>query len=273
MSRSRLDGGLSAGLLALVLAILLLGLLIGYVVRVALTVIWLGGAPLALMCHGLPQTEGVAQWYWRVGGGVPGIQVGQSLALICALKVFLQPGGFTFTGTPTPDGIVNLIVLIALVWILVKIPTWVLHQARIGGGHRSFLGGLAYAFAFGKAMALVSGGRLGFAGARAAHRTGGASRTPPGAGDPPWPAQPRLAPTPEMVTKRLKDAYDAERMRAARRPRVPSQAPQFLQPQPQQTIHDPAVVPATLGPALPEFSSDPADVTPPSPPDLLDGPV
>ncbi|MET8757512.1 hypothetical protein [Lentzea sp. NPDC004782] len=262
VSRSMLDGGLSAGLLSLALTILLIGLLIGYVVRVALTVIWLGGAPLALMCHGLPQTEGVAQWYWRVGGGVLGIQVGQSLALICALKVFLQPGGFSFFGTPTPDGIVNLIVLIALVWILVKIPTWVLHQVRIGGGRRSFLGSLAYAFAFGKAMALVSGGRLGFAGARAAHAPGGARRTPPGAGEPPWPAQPRLAPTPEMVSRRLKEAYDAERTRAARRPRVPSQAPRFLQPQPQQTIHDPAVVPATLGPAQPEFSSASAPDTP-----------
>jgi hypothetical protein len=260
-SRSLVDGGLFAGLLSLALTILLIGLLVGYVVRVGLTAILLAGAPLALMCHGLPQLEGVAHWFWRSGAGVLGIQVGQSLALIVALKVFLEPGGFTFFGTPTSDGIVNLIVLIALIWILVKIPTWVMNQVRVGGGRRSFLGGLAYAFAFGKAMALVGGGRAAAAGARAATRSSsGAGRAM--AADPPWPAQSRFSTTPEMVTRRLKEAYDAERLRAARRPRVPSQDPKFLQPQPQQTIHDPAVVPATLGPTLPEFSSAAAPDSP-----------
>jgi hypothetical protein len=254
VSRSLVDGGLFAGLLSLVLTILLIGLLVGYVVRVGLTAILLAGAPLALMCHGLPQLEGVAHWFWRSGAGVLGIQVGQSLALIVALKVFLEPGGFTFFGTPTTDGIVNLIVLIALVWILVKIPTWVMNQVRVGGGRRSFLGGLAYAFAFGKAMALLRGGRVATASAHVAHRSssGAGNASTPAAAEPPWP---RLAATPEMVTRRLKEAYDAERMRAARRPRVPSQAPNFLQPQPQQTVHDPAVMPPTLGPTLPEFSS------------------
>ncbi|GGM81706.1 hypothetical protein GCM10011609_17170 [Lentzea pudingi] len=115
VSRSVIDGGLFAGLLSLALTILLIGLLIGYVVRVALTALLLAGAPFALMCHGLPQLEGVAHWFWRSGAGVLGIQVGQSLALIVALKVFLEPGGFTFFGAPTSDGIINLIVLIALI--------------------------------------------------------------------------------------------------------------------------------------------------------------
>lgn len=254
VSRSMVDGGLFAGLLSLALTILLIGLLVGYVVRVGLTAILLAGAPLALMCHGLPQLEGVAHWFWRSGAGVLGIQVGQSLALVVALKVFLEPGGFNFFGMPTADGIINLIVLIALIWILVKIPTWVMNQVRIGGGRRSFLGGLAYAFAFGKAMALVGGGRAAAVGARTATRS---SSTPgrTAAADPPWPAQPRFASTPEMVAKRLKESYDAERLRAARRSRVPSQEPKFLQPQPQHTIHDPAVMPATLGPTQPEFSS------------------
>lgn len=261
VSRSLVDGGLFAGLLSLALTILLIGLLVGYVVRVGLTAILLAGAPLALMCHGLPQLEGVAHWFWRSGAGVLGIQVGQSLALIVALKVFLEPGGFTFFGTPTSDGLVNLIVLIALIWILVKIPSWVMNQVRVGGGRRSFLGGLAYAFAFGKAMALIGGSRAAAVGARTATRSSSTTGCT-AAADPPWPAQPRFASTPEMVTKRLKEAYDAERVRAARRPRVPSQDPKFLQPQPQQTIHDPAVMPATFGPTLPEFSSAAASDVP-----------
>ncbi|GHH62399.1 hypothetical protein [Lentzea cavernae] len=257
VKRSLLDGGLFAGLLSLALTILLVGLLVGYVIRVGLTALLVAGAPLALMCHGLPQLEGVARWFWRSGAGVLGIQVGQSLALVVSLRVFLEPGGFTFFGAPTADGIINLIVLVALVWILVKIPTWVMNQVRISGGGRSFLGGLAYALTFGKAMALVSSGRLSGAVAGAAHRSspGGLGRRSPSSNDPPWPPQPRFPLTPEMVSKRLKAAYDAERLRAARRPRVPSQSPRFLQPQPQQTVHDPAVTPAALGPTVPEFSS------------------
>ncbi|MET9629069.1 hypothetical protein ABZX92_16560 [Lentzea sp. NPDC006480] len=259
VGRSLVDGGLFAGLLSLGLAILLIGLLIGYVIRVALTVVLVAGAPLALMCHGLEQTEGVALWFWRAGAGVLGIQVGQSLTLICALKVFLQPGGFNFFGTPTSDGIVNLIVVIALVWILVKIPTWVMQQVKVGRGGRSFLGGLARAFVFGKAMALIGGGR--FAGV-AAHATKGSAGTGrASAAEPPWPPQPRFPATPEMVTKRLKEVYDAERLRAAQRTRVPSQQPKFLQPQPQQAVHEPAVVPATAGRTTPEFSSVPERVT------------
>ncbi|MGI5506488.1 hypothetical protein [Lentzea sp. CA-135723] len=265
VKQSVLDGGLFAGLLSLALAILLIGLLIGYVVRVAFTALLIAGAPLALMCHGLPQLEGVAHWFWRSGAGVLGIQVGQSLALIVALKVFLEPGGFAFFGAPTSDGIINLIVLIALIWILVKIPGWVMKQVGVGGGRRSFLGGLAYAFAFGKAMALVGGGRAAAAGARtAAQSSSGAGRAGPA--DPPWPTQSPFASTPQMVARRLKESYDAERWRAARRPRVPSQDPKFLQPQPQQTIHDPAVVPATLASALPEFSSASTPDAPVAPP-------
>lgn len=265
VARSLVDGGVFAGLLSLALAILLIGLLVGYIVRIALTVLLMSGAPLALMCHGLPQTEGVAHWFWRAGAGVLGIQVGQSLTLICALKIFLQPGGFSFTGMPTGDGVINLIVLIALVWILVKTPTWVMQQVRVGGGGRSFLGGLARAFVFGKAMAVIGGARFAAAGAHAAKTSGagtaGTSMTPP---DPLWPAQPSMTPTPAVVAKRLKEAYDAERLRVARHLRVPPQQPQFMQPQPQHTIHDPAVRPVTLGPAVPEFSSpsEPAAATP-----------
>ncbi|MET8759855.1 hypothetical protein [Lentzea sp. NPDC004782] len=259
VARSVVDGGMFAGFLSLVVTILLVALGIGYVERVALTVILLGGAPLALMCHGLPQTEGVAYWFWRTGAGVLGIQVGQSLTLICALKVFLQPGGFAFFGTATPNGIVNLIVLIALLWILVKIPGWVLHQAKPSGGRRSFVGGLARAFVFGKAMGLL--GAHG-AGRHVASAASSGSARPASAPRQPAPMHMRGQLTPEMVAQRMKAAYDAERVRAARRSAVPSQAPKFLQPQPQQTVHDPAVIPAPLGPTQPEFSSAPLPSVP-----------
>ncbi|GAA1291792.1 hypothetical protein [Saccharothrix xinjiangensis] len=238
---SLVSGGLFAGVLSVVLTVLLVALLVGYVVRVALTVILLAGAPLAVMWHGLPQTEGLAYWFWRAGAGVLGIQVGQSLALICAVKVFLQPGGFHFFGAPTPDGLVNLVVLIALVWILVKIPGWVMRQIGIGGGRRSFVGGLAHAFVVGKTMGLL-GGRT--RGARAASTAGGARH---GAGasrgrDPGWPAPVREwggvngVFGPEAIGRRL----TAQRAQEFARRRTVSgrQHLRFLQPTPQTPTHD-----------------------------------
>ncbi len=57
---------------------MLVALLVTYVVRVALTIVLIAGAPLALMFHALPQTEGIAYWWWKAFGGCLAIQVGQS---------------------------------------------------------------------------------------------------------------------------------------------------------------------------------------------------
>ncbi|MCC8244997.1 hypothetical protein [Saccharothrix luteola] len=259
VANSLVTGGLFAGVLSVVLTVLLVALLVGYIVRVALTVILLAGAPLALMWHGLPQTEGLAHWFWRAGAGVLGIQVGQSLALICALKVFLEPGGFHFFGAPTADGLVNLIVLISLVWILVKIPGWVMRQVQIGGGRRTFVGGLAHAFVFGKAMGLL-GGRSARAAATA--RSGSPRVGPSGAanGEPPWPARIREwggvdGPlTPEAIGRRL-HAQRAQQF--ARRRTVSGQHHlRFLQPIPQTPTHDLATWTPAGSTTVPEFRAE-----------------
>jgi len=57
-----------------------------------LTVVLLAMAPLALACHGLPQTEGVARWWWRAFAGILAIQAAQALVLVAAVRVFLSPG-------------------------------------------------------------------------------------------------------------------------------------------------------------------------------------
>ncbi len=133
------NGGIFLTFIGLVLAGILISLLVCYVIRVALTVVLIAGAPLALMCHALPHTEAVARWWWRAFAGVLAIQLAQSLTLVAALNVFLTPGGFTFFG-PTGGGLADLIVTIALLCILFKIPFWILHAIQVGGG-RSFIGG------------------------------------------------------------------------------------------------------------------------------------
>ncbi|MHA6631140.1 hypothetical protein ACU61A_37380 [Pseudonocardia sichuanensis] len=150
------DGGIFLILIGLVLAGMLVALLIGFVIRVALTVILIAGAPIALMFHALPQTEHIAYWWWKAFGGCLAIQVVQSLTLITAMRVFLTPGGFTLLG-PNNDGLVNLLVACALMYILFKIPFWVLGSIRGGGGGRSFVGSLVRGFIAYKTFGLLSG--------------------------------------------------------------------------------------------------------------------
>ena len=150
------SAGLFGTLISLGLVVLLISLVGTYVMRVAVTVVLLAGAPLFLICHGLEQTDGIARWWWRAFFGVLGIQVGQSLALIAALRVFFAEGGFTIFG-PTPSGLINLIVTGALLWVLVKIPGWVMHHIQIGGGGRTFLGSLIRGFLMYKTFGLLKG--------------------------------------------------------------------------------------------------------------------
>lgn len=148
-------GGLFLLLLGLALAVMLVALLITYIVRIAITVILLIGAPLALMCHALPQTEGIAKWWWKAFGGVLAIQVAQSLTLLVALRVFFDPSGFTPFG-PSPSGLVNLLVALAMVYILLKIPLWILGATRVSGG-RSLAGSVVRGWIAYKTFGLLTG--------------------------------------------------------------------------------------------------------------------
>ena len=262
-------GGLFIILVGLVLVVVGLALLVVYVVRIVITLVLLISGPLFLMCHALPHTDPLARWWWKAITATLGIQVAQALVLITAVRTFLSGGVHLFGSTLSALG--TLVAAIALFFILFKIPFWLLKAVKVGQG-RSFLGGLARAYIAAKTFGMVAGkaGAFGKAGAAGAAKTGGRGGGGGGGGasaDPPWPAQPRLAPTPAMVNKRLQAAHDADRARAARQSRLPSQAPQFLQPSPQDTTHDPAVTPANQGPTMPpEFSSAPTPATPMSPP-------
>jgi hypothetical protein len=154
-----LNGGIFVIFIGLALAGMLLALLVTYVVRVALTLLLIAGAPLVLMFHALPQTEGIAYWWYKAYGGVLVIQVGQSGVLIIAFRVFLAPGGFTLFG-PTVSGLANLLIAIALLYILFKIPFWILGSLRSGGG-RSVVGSLVRGFLAYKTFGLLGGGSGG----------------------------------------------------------------------------------------------------------------
>ncbi|MFD2415007.1 hypothetical protein [Amycolatopsis pigmentata] len=254
-------GSLFIILTGLVLVVLGLGLLIVYVIRIVITLILIISGPLFLMCHALPHTDPIARWWWKAITAALAIQVAQALVLITAVRTFLS-GGVHLFGSPL-SALGTLITAIALFFILFKIPFWLLSATKVRSG-RSFLGGLVRAYIAAKTFGMVAGkagafGKTGAAGAvhNSAGRGPGRGGTTGMAADPPWPVQPRLAPTPAMVNRRLRQAHDAERARAARRSPLPSQAPQFLQPAPQHTTHDPALTSPTPGPTMPAFSSAP----------------
>lgn len=157
--------GIFVILLEVALVVLLVILLITYVIRVAITIILIVAAPLALMCHVLPGLDAVARWWWRSFAACLAIQVVQSLVLVTALQVFLTPGGWEFFG-PNADGLVSLIIGLALMAVLIKVPFWLLSSMRIGtGGGRSMIGSLARGYVTYKTFGLLKGGEKAVASA------------------------------------------------------------------------------------------------------------
>ncbi|MFM9442547.1 hypothetical protein [Streptomyces acidiscabies] len=159
------EGSVFLILMWLAVVIVLVALLMTFVVRVALTIILVAGAPLALICHVLPQTDAVARWWWRVFGGVLAIQVAQSLALITGVRVFLTPGGFGRDGLfgLNDNGLVDVLVTLALLYIVFKIPFWILGSVRLSSGH-SLAGSVARTYVMYKTFGLLHGRHTAVAG-------------------------------------------------------------------------------------------------------------
>lgn len=111
--------------LELLLLVLMFGVLVGYVLRVALIYILAVSAPVALACHGLPVTDGVARLWWRGYFGCLAMQLAQSTTFIVGLRLFFAEdntvAGFGF---PRASNLGNLLAGLCLFWILWKIPSW-----------------------------------------------------------------------------------------------------------------------------------------------------
>jgi hypothetical protein len=138
------DGGSFLLILGLVAAVLGLMVAASYVVRVAVTLMLLVTAPLFLICHGSPATEGAAFFWWRAVAGCFAVQLGQAATLMVAVRVFLTPDGFNALGLPeNSSGLVNLLVALCLLWVLARIPAWVFRS--VFHGRRSTVVGIVKA--------------------------------------------------------------------------------------------------------------------------------
>ncbi|MEU9018667.1 hypothetical protein [Actinomadura sp. NPDC048394] len=102
-----------------------------YIIRIALTMVLIAAAPVALMFHALPITDGLARMWWRSISGVLAIGVCQALILATAFRLLFSdihhPGGDSgnhFPGIASGTGS-DLLLALCLLWIMVRVPSWV----------------------------------------------------------------------------------------------------------------------------------------------------
>ena len=137
-------------------AVMGIALLVTCVIRAAILLTLTAGAPLALACHALPQTDPMARLWWRAIIGCLTTQVAQALVLIICMQVFFDPNADTIIGLPSGGGLVDLLLCLVLLFVLIKIPIW---TTRVVLGRRAMgatmVGRLARSFLYYKAFTAV----------------------------------------------------------------------------------------------------------------------
>ena len=138
-------GGIFLTLLGLACAVAAVALMILYLLRAAIVVLLVCAAPLLLLCHLFPQTEGLAQLWWRALTAAFAVQVGQALVLAAAVRVFFASSGGSL-GLSVNGSVINMLLCLCLLVVLVKIPFWA-KQLAFGGRGASTAGRLAKLYA------------------------------------------------------------------------------------------------------------------------------
>ena len=118
------SGGIFLIFLGLACAVVAVILLVLYIVRAALIVVLVCAAPLMLIAHALPQTEGLARLWWRGMTAALGVQVAQAFLLATAVRVFFSSEGHSALGLSVTGSLIDLLVALCLLWLLVKVPFW-----------------------------------------------------------------------------------------------------------------------------------------------------
>jgi len=110
--------------IVVLLMVLTIGLLLTWITRVGVLVVLTGISPLALACHALPYTEGVAKLWWRSMLATLGTVTAQAFALHVTFTVFLSDrSNLPTLGIPMdPGGTINLFIVTCMLWATVRIP-------------------------------------------------------------------------------------------------------------------------------------------------------
>lgn len=135
LSHNVATGSIFFVLLILVAVVLAVAVAVVFTLRITLTIVLVAGAPLALACHALPHTESLAKLWWRALAGVLGIQVAQALMFVIAMKTLFTPNSALDFGGG--DQLWDLLIVVCLLYVLVRIPSWIATQIWTGGLRRS----------------------------------------------------------------------------------------------------------------------------------------
>ncbi|MDI6101199.1 hypothetical protein QLQ12_21530 [Actinoplanes sp. NEAU-A12] len=157
-------GNVNILLVLLVIAALVLALAVSiiFVMRVALLVALTGFAPLALICHATPQTEGLAYTWWRAFGACLGLQLAQAVIVLTTIRVFLTPSGLVLLGVPaSAEGLLGVLVCLAMLWLLIKLPglmkQFVIGPLGLQSQGRGLVGQLLQAYVMFKTLGAAAG--------------------------------------------------------------------------------------------------------------------
>ncbi|TMQ89826.1 hypothetical protein ETD83_38135 [Actinomadura soli] len=179
VAASLVPGSPFGALVALGVVVLALGVVFVYVVRLALTMVLIAAAPVALMFHALPLTDGLARLWWRGMSGLLAIQVCQALALATAYRLLFTETDDTsdqLVGMPSANDLTDLLVAACLLWVLLRIPSWVARTIWRPAQPR-MLGGLLRSLIIYRGLGALLGRRRGL-GAPAATSTSSAQPPP-----------------------------------------------------------------------------------------------
>lgn len=129
-----LDGNVFAQLAAGAVAVTGLVLAFTYVVRVAVLVVLVVGAPVALACHAVPALDGAAKLWWRALAACLAIPIVQALVLSTAVQVWAGEDGLGLLGITDASALVTLLVVGCLLWVLARVPVWAARQVAAPRG-------------------------------------------------------------------------------------------------------------------------------------------
>lgn len=114
-------GGSLRTLLGVVCTVLAVLLLVLCIARVAIVVLLVCAAPLMLLAHALPQTEGLAHLWWRALTAALAVEVAQALILTVATALFFTPSGHGVLGLPPTGSLSDLLVAVCVLGLLVGV--------------------------------------------------------------------------------------------------------------------------------------------------------
>lgn len=115
-------------LLMLIGALLSTFWMLAVIIRVVLWIVLTAISPLALACHALPQTEGLARLWWRSMGALMIIQIAQGLVLRVMVVLFLSRDAMP-NFIEAAQNVIDVLLIICLMYVLIRIPFWAFKHA------------------------------------------------------------------------------------------------------------------------------------------------